>query len=162
MTTELVLLYLFIGGLIGALITPLVYWAKGRKPASGFFAGVVTGAVGNLLLLLPLWILLPRRRVVSPFDFNIGVAFQMGVAAAAGGRNEEARYYFTQVTRADPRQVRAWLYLAHLATSPLEAWGYVEQARAIDPSNPQVVDAVEVVWPQVRGMYGYGDVSKPM
>jgi hypothetical protein len=71
MTTELVLLYLFIGGLIGALITPLVYWAKGRKPASGFFAGVVTGAVGNLLLLLPLWILLPRRRVVSPFDFNI-------------------------------------------------------------------------------------------
>jgi hypothetical protein len=58
--------------------------------------------------------------------------------------------------------VRAWLYLAHLATSPLEAWGYVEQARAIDPSNPQVVDAVEVVWPQVRGMYGYGDVSKPM
>lgn len=142
-----------LGALSGALITPLVYWAKGRKPASGFFAGVFAGALGNLIFLIPLWIFL-KRRTVQSIPFSITSAYNLGTAAALGGRLEEARYYFIQVTQADPAHVGAWLYLANLATSPLEAWSYVQQARNINPSDPIVQEAVSVVWPQVQHLYG--------
>ena len=151
---QLYVLVAGLGALIGALITPLVFWAKGRKPASGFFAGVLVGALGNLILLIPLWLLLRPRNVHLPEDFNIAVAYNMGVAALLGERREEARYYFVQVTQADPRHIGAWLYLANMATTPLEAWSYIQQARAIDPGNPAVQEAVTMVWPQVRHLYG--------
>ncbi|MCC7206016.1 MAG: hypothetical protein IT323_01830, partial [Anaerolineae bacterium] len=48
---QIYLVFVGFGALIGALITPLVWWAKGRKPSSGFFAGVLVGALGNLILL---------------------------------------------------------------------------------------------------------------
>jgi hypothetical protein len=153
---ERVHLYLIVAGLgalIGALITPLVYWAKGRKPASGFFVGVIVGAFGNLITLIPLWLLLrPRFEKLSAFDLS--VAYNMGVAAILGGRREEARYYFVQVTQADPDHIGAWLYLANIATTPLEAWSYVQQARAISPNHPGVLEAVTIIWPQVRHLYG--------
>jgi hypothetical protein len=151
---DLFLLIAGLGALIGALITPLVYWAKGRKPASGFFAGVVVGALGNLILLIPLWLMLKPRATNLPEGFNVSVAYSMGIAAVLGDRREEARYYFVQVTQADPRNVGAWLYLANLATTPLEAWSYIQQARTIDPGNPGVLEAVSIVWPQVRHLYG--------
>ena len=147
------------GALIGALITPLVFWGKHRSLASGFFAGVLVGAVGNLLLLIPLWLLLRPRRLINMDVFNVNVAYSMGAAAVLGGRREEARYYFAQVTQADPTHVGAWLYLANLATTPLEAWSYVQQARLVDAGNPIVQEAVAVVWPQVQHLYG--DQSEP-
>ncbi|MCC7447837.1 MAG: hypothetical protein IT324_10485 [Anaerolineae bacterium] len=151
---QVYLLFAGIGALIGALVTPLVYWAKGRKPASGFFAGVLVGALGNLILLIPLWIMLkPRTNPILEY-FNVSVAYSMGASAVTGGRREEARYYFSQVTQADPRNIGAWLYLANLATTPLEAWSYIQQARAVDPANPAVQEAVAVVWPQVQHLYG--------
>ncbi len=150
----LFLLVAGLGALIGALVTPLVYWAKGRKPASGFFAGVLVGALGNLILLVPLWLMLKPRVAQLPNSFNVTVAYSMGVAAVLGERREEARYYFVQVTQADPRNVGAWLYLANLATTPLEAWSYIQQARTIEPGNPAVLEAVTIVWPQVRHLYG--------
>jgi hypothetical protein len=152
---QALLLINLVGALVGALITPLVFWAKGRKPASGFFAGVLAGGIGNLLLLIPLWILLKRRPSTNSIDhFNVAVAYNMGIAAVMGNRVEEARYYFVQVTQADPGYIGAWLYLANLATTPLEAWSYVQQARAIDPGDPLVLEAVAIVWPQVRHLYG--------
>jgi hypothetical protein len=151
---DLFLLMAGLGALIGALITPLVFWAKGRKPASGFFAGVLLGALGNLILLVPLWLMLKPRPANLPESFNVSVAYSMGIAAVFGERREEARYYFVQVTQADPRNVGAWLYLANLATTPLEAWSYIQQARTIDPGNPSVLEAVAIVWPQVRHLYG--------
>jgi hypothetical protein len=151
---ELYLLIAGVGALIGAVITPLVYWAKGRKPASGFFAGVLVGALGNLILLIPLWLMLKPRRNTLPENFDVSVAYNMGVAALLGERREEARYYFVQVTQADPRNIGAWLYLGNLATTPLEAWSYIQQARAIDPTHPGVLEAIAVVWPQVRHLYG--------
>jgi hypothetical protein len=138
----------------GALLTPLVFWAKGRKPASGFFVGVACGALGNLLLLIPLWIWLPLRKGGSISPLDSAVAYNMGVAAVLGNRLEEARYYFVQTTQLEPRHIGAWLYLANIATTPLEAWSYVQQARAIEPSDPLVQEAVGVVWPQVRHLYG--------
>jgi len=141
------------GALFGALITPLVFWSKGRKPATGFFVGVLVGGFGNLILLIPLWLRL-RPRVAPADAFDVSVAFNMGIAAVLGGRKSEARYHFVRVTQADPNNVSAWLYLANLATTPLEAWSYVQQARAIDPRHPGVQDAVSVVWPQVRHLFG--------
>jgi hypothetical protein len=151
---DLYLLTAGLGALIGALVTPLVFWAKGRKPASGFFAGVLVGALGNLILLIPLWLMLKPRPANLPAGFDVAVAYSMGVAAILGERREEARYYFVQVTQADPRNVGAWLYLANLATTPLEAWSYIQQARTIEPGNPSVLEAVSIVWPQVRHLYG--------
>lgn len=151
---DLFLVYSASGALIGALITPLVYWAKRRKPSSGFFAGVFVGAFGNLILLIPLWLLLRPRPPLGTSDFDVAVAYKMGIGAALGGRKEEARLYFVQVTQADPEHVGAWLYLANLATTPLEAWSYLQQARAIEPGNPAVQEAVSMVWPQVRHLYG--------
>ncbi len=151
---DLFIVYSASGALIGSLITPLIYWSKGRKPATGFFAGVLVGAFGNLILLIPLWLILRPRPPAGANTFDLAVTYQMGAAAVLGGRKEEARFYFVQVTQADPEHVGAWLYLANLATTPLEAWSYLQQARAIEPGNPSVQEAVAVVWPQVRHLYG--------
>ena len=145
------LLYSSSGALLGALVTPFVFGLiKHRKPATGFFAGVLIGAVGSLIWLVPLWLLVrPRLRPASEL-FDLAVAYNLGVSAALGGRREEARYYFVQVTQADPHNIGAWLYLANLATTPLEAWTFIERARAAQPNHPDVRQAVEVVWPQLR------------
>lgn len=143
----------------GALVTPLIFWAKGRKPSSGFFAGVLAGAVGNLIFLIPLWILLRPKPAVAQSQLEVTTAYNMGVAAVLGNRLEEARYYFVQTTQLEPRHTGAWLYLANVSTTPLEAWSYVQQARAIDSEDPLVQEAVAIVWPQVRHLYG--DEAQP-
>ncbi len=148
------LIYSGIGALLGAVITPFVYGAKQRKPATGFFVGVLVGAIGSVIWLVPLWLLVRPRPRSKTDMFDVTVAYNLGAAAAMGGRREEARYYFVQVTQADPRNLSAWLYLANLATTPLEAWSFLQQARTIDPGNPAVQEAVAVVWPQVRHLYG--------
>lgn len=151
---ELLLFVNVASTLVGALITPLVFWAKGRKPASGFFAGVLVAAVANVIGLLVLWVLVRPRKKISTTALDAAVAYNMGVAAALGTRYEEARYYFVQTTQLEPRHIGAWLYLANLATTPLEAWSYVQQARVIDSGDPMVKEAVRTVWPQVRHLYG--------
>jgi hypothetical protein len=73
----------------------------------------------------------------------------MGVQAAMGGRREEARQHFTRVLQMQPRNIAAWLQMANLADTPDQAWNYVQQARSINPADPAVMDAVNVIWPQV-------------
>jgi hypothetical protein len=151
---DLYLIFAGMGAFIGALITPLVYWAKGRKPASGFFAGVFVGAFGNLICLIPFWLLIkPRIESKSTSYFDVAVAYNLGVAAVLGRRYEEARYYFVQVTQSDARNIGAWLYLANISTTPLEAWSFIQQARAINPAHPGVSEATTIVWPQVSHLY---------
>ncbi len=77
------------------------------------------------------------------------VYYNMGVQAALGGRRDEARQHFTRALQANPRYVPAWLQLANLADSPLDAWQYIQQARTLRPNDPAVQQAVEIVWPQV-------------
>jgi tetratricopeptide (TPR) repeat protein len=77
------------------------------------------------------------------------IHYNMGVQAALGGRRDEARQHFTRALQANPRYVPAWLQLANLADSPLDAWQYIQQARAISPNDPAVQQAVAIVWPQV-------------
>lgn len=151
---DLYLIFAGMGGFIGVLVTPLVFWAKGRKPASGFFAGLLVGTLGNLLFLIPFWLLVkPRIEAKSASYFDVAVAYNLGAAAVLGRRHEEARYYFIQVTQSDPRNISAWLYLANLSTTPLEAWSFIQHARAIEPGNPAALQATAIVWPQVSHLY---------
>jgi hypothetical protein len=75
--------------------------------------------------------------------------YNMGVMAALGGRRDEARQHFTRVLQMQPRHVPAWLQLANLADTPEQAWGYVQQARAISPHDPAVLEAVSVIEPKL-------------
>ena len=58
----------------------------------------------------------------------------------------------------DPRHLLAWLELANLADTPEEAWGYIQQARALEPNHPRVVEAVNIIWPQIQHKAAGGDV----
>ncbi len=80
---------------------------------------------------------------------NPDTFYNMGVMAALGGRRDEARQHFTRVLQMQPRHLQAWLQLANLSDTPEQAWNYVQQARAINPNDPAVKQAVEVIWPQV-------------
>ncbi|MEP7286337.1 MAG: hypothetical protein ABI947_11270 [Chloroflexota bacterium] len=155
---QLYMIFAASGALIGVIVTPLVYWAKAHHPISGFFVGLLVGAFGNLILLIPLWLSLHRPIGTGNKSAKIVVtaAYNKGIAAILGGRRDEARSWFVEVTQTNPQHVEAWLNLANLATSPLEAWSYVQQARAIAPNNPSVQQAVNIVWPQVRHLYGEG------
>lgn len=48
------------GALIGGVVTPLIFARKGQNDWLGALIGVVVGGVGNLILLLPLWLVLLR------------------------------------------------------------------------------------------------------
>lgn len=89
---------------------------------------------------------LPERGGVRP-----EIYYNMGVQAALGGRREEARQHFTRALQANPRYIAAWLQLANLADTPADAWQYIQQARAINPNDPAVQQAVAIVWPQIAG-----------
>jgi tetratricopeptide (TPR) repeat protein len=84
-----------------------------------------------------------------PPGANPQTYYNMGVQAALGGRREEARQHFTRVLQMQPRNIPAWLQLANLADTPEQAWNYVQQARSINPTDPAVLDAVNVIWPKV-------------
>lgn len=85
----------------------------------------------------------------SPTGPRPDVYYNMGVQAALGGRPDEAREHFKRVLQMNPRHINAWLQLANLAPTPEDAWNHIQQARAIDANDPAVVDAVNVIWPQV-------------
>jgi tetratricopeptide (TPR) repeat protein len=84
-----------------------------------------------------------------PPGANPDVYYNMGVTAAMGGRPQEARQHFTRVLQMQPRNIAAWLQLANLADTPEQAWEYIQQARAVNPNDPAVMEAVDVIWPQV-------------
>jgi len=100
----------------------------------------------------------PGPRRAAPLGGSPEAFYNMGVQAALGGRREEARGHFTRVLQLQPRHVAAWLQLANLAQDPDQAWSYVQQARSIDPSDPAVLRAVDVIWPQVAA---HADPSAP-
>jgi hypothetical protein len=78
------------------------------------------------------------------------IYFNMGVVAAVGGRRDEARKHFGTVIQMAPYHIGAWLQLANLADTPEEAWDYVQQARAVNPNDPAVIEAVNVIWPRIK------------
>lgn len=53
---EFVILWLILGALIGSLGTYLLFERMGRDPERGALIGAGVGAVGTLILLIPLWV----------------------------------------------------------------------------------------------------------
>jgi glucose/mannose transport system permease protein len=60
--------WLIFGTLIGSLGTYLLYMAKGRDGNDGVLVGALVGAVGNLVLLIPLWGYLITQRLNRPLQ----------------------------------------------------------------------------------------------
>lgn len=56
----LVLWGMGLSSILGAVITPLVYHRKNRHVANAVVIGGFVGAIGSLILLIPLWIFIPR------------------------------------------------------------------------------------------------------
>jgi len=77
------------------------------------------------------------------------IYYNLGVTAALGSRRDEAREHFMHVLQLNARHVAAWLQLANLSDTPEQAWNYIQQARAINPNDPGVIEAVNTIWPQV-------------
>lgn len=59
--TNYLLWGMVISGFLGAFVTPIVYYNKGYSRLLGFGLGLVLGAIGSLILLLPLWIFTPTK-----------------------------------------------------------------------------------------------------
>ncbi|MEO1289952.1 MAG: LppX_LprAFG lipoprotein, partial [Chloroflexota bacterium] len=49
-----------LSAILGAVVTPFVYQRKGRSVANAIVIGGVVGALGSLLLLIPLWLFIPQ------------------------------------------------------------------------------------------------------
>jgi hypothetical protein len=121
-----------------------------------FAAGLLGGRFAGRLILHPR---LKRQRSLPPaptaawnpavMPAGTDVYFNMGIAAAMGGRREEARKHFGVVLQMAPHHIGAWLQLANLADTPQQAWDYIQQARAINPNDPAVQQAMNIIWPKL-------------
>jgi branched-chain amino acid transport system ATP-binding protein len=56
---QFLLVWVGIGGLIGAIVTPTVFKNMGLNPQTGIIVGLITGAIGNLIGLFVLWAYVP-------------------------------------------------------------------------------------------------------
>lgn len=57
----LLLLWAVSGALIGALFTPMILRRRGYDTGTSALLGLVMGGIANLLVLIPMWVLLPPR-----------------------------------------------------------------------------------------------------
>ncbi|MBC8160845.1 MAG: hypothetical protein H7Z42_06450 [Roseiflexaceae bacterium] len=60
---------------------------------------------------------------------------QLGIEAAREGNRDEARSLFNLLTRQEPENAQAWLWLAGVAETPDERRAALERVVALDPSN---------------------------
>lgn len=85
----LLVLWSLSGALLGALLTPLLLAPRGYSRGASLLLGMGLGGVGNLLALLPLWLLLGRRdahggKSSNTYDDNFRIQIQtLSLDAAA-------------------------------------------------------------------------------
>jgi hypothetical protein len=70
---------------------------------------------------------------------------QLGIAAAREGDHQEARELFRLITRQEPENSQAWLWLAGVAESADERRAALERVVAIDPSNEMARKSLQVM-----------------
>jgi glucose/mannose transport system permease protein len=70
-----VIFWIIFGTLIGSLGTYLLYMAKGRDGNDGVLVGALAGAVGNLVVLVPLWAYLGTQRLAVPQAVEVPADF---------------------------------------------------------------------------------------
>ena len=70
---------------------------------------------------------------------------QLGIEAAREGNRDEARSLFSLLTRQEPDNTQAWLWLAGVADSPDERRAALERVVALDPSNEMARKGLEAL-----------------
>ena len=56
----------------GAVITPFIYYHKNRSASNAVVIGAIVGAIGSLVLLIPLWLFIPKMQP-QPDDSHQGI-----------------------------------------------------------------------------------------
>src|SRR5262245_35324854 len=64
---------------------------------------------------------------------------QLGIDAAREGNRDEARNLFSLLTRQEPNNLSAWLWLAGVAGSPEQRRVALERVLELDPTNDMAV-----------------------
>jgi hypothetical protein len=68
---------------------------------------------------------------------------QLGIDAAREGNRDEARNLFSLLTRQEPSNLQAWLWLAGVADSPDERRGALERVLELDPTNEMAIKGLQ-------------------
>jgi hypothetical protein len=74
----------------------------------------------------------------------------LGMDAARDGNREEARNLFTLLTRQDPDNIQAWLWLAGVSDDPRQRRAALERALEIDPQNDMALRGLRAL----NGIHG--------
>lgn len=70
---------------------------------------------------------------------------QLGIEAARDGNKEEARSLFRLLTRQEPRNAQAWLWLAGVAETRDERQAALEQVVEIEPTNDMAIKGLQAL-----------------
>jgi hypothetical protein len=70
---------------------------------------------------------------------------QLGIEAAREGNREEARNLFGLLTRQEPNNVQAWLWLAGVADGPDERRAALERVAELDPTNDMAIKGLQAM-----------------
>jgi hypothetical protein len=70
---------------------------------------------------------------------------QLGIEAAREGNREEARNLFGLLTRQEPDNLQAWLWLAGVADGPEERRAALERVLELDPTNEMAVKGLQAM-----------------
>jgi hypothetical protein len=70
---------------------------------------------------------------------------QLGIEAAREGNREEARNLFGLLTRQEPDNAQAWLWLAGVAEGPEQRRAALERVVQLDPNNEMAVKGLQAI-----------------
>jgi hypothetical protein len=68
---------------------------------------------------------------------DVDELMRRGLAAARVGENDEAQTYLTEVTRRDPNNADAWLWLGSVATNPVVKRDHFQHALTLRPGDAE-------------------------
>ena len=71
---------------------------------------------------------------------------QLGIDAAREGNREEARNLFGLLTRQEPDNLQAWLWLAGVADGPEERRVALERVLELDPTNEMAAKGLQAIF----------------
>src|SRR5918912_1046231 len=70
---------------------------------------------------------------------------ELGIEAAREGRREDARNFFGLLTRQEPNNAQAWLWLAGVAEGPDDRRHALERVVELDPTNEMAIKGLQAM-----------------
>ena len=70
---------------------------------------------------------------------------QLGIDAAREGRRDDARNLFGLLTRQEPDNAQAWLWLAGVAEGPEQRRAALERVIELDPTNEMAIKGLQAM-----------------